>query len=298
MRDDEWVFSGYSFTDLLWIDRAGKLREGTVPQESVNDLWGAGFRHRDSRDAFLALWLEHRAEGFDGLGNGGVPTLDYPGHGQLWSRYPVQHSRLKAGTSIRQKNAYVVMEYPEVGAGRLVEELRHRLLNPVEIHAGELPKIDKASRNGTLARVGETRETATLKPAIWRALQEVRDEQLYTADANIVDMGYVYDVRMRHQTAHILVTMPHRGRPVHDFLVSQGGGRVTEGIRERLLKINGIRDVVVDLTWNPPWTVSRLTEAGRAAMGLPASSRGYDASRHERHEGTRFDSIRVDRIIE
>ena len=31
MRDDEWVFSGYSFTDTLWIDRAGKLHEGPVP---------------------------------------------------------------------------------------------------------------------------------------------------------------------------------------------------------------------------------------------------------------------------
>ena len=31
MRDDEWVFSGYSFTDTLWIDRAGKLHQGQVP---------------------------------------------------------------------------------------------------------------------------------------------------------------------------------------------------------------------------------------------------------------------------
>jgi len=44
MRDDEWVFSGYSFTDLLWIDRAGKLREGPVTREAANDLWGVGFQ--------------------------------------------------------------------------------------------------------------------------------------------------------------------------------------------------------------------------------------------------------------
>jgi metal-sulfur cluster biosynthetic enzyme len=268
MRDDEWVFSGYSFTDTLWIDRSGKLHEGPVPAEAAQDLWGVGFRHRDSRDAFLALWLEHRAEGWDGIGHNGTPILHYAGHGQLCSRYSVQHSRLKAGTSIRQKNAYLVFDYPERGAARSIEELRHRLLNPVEIRAGELPRSEKARGNNTLARIGESGDSAALKPAIWRVLREVRDEQLYTADANIVDMGYVYDVRIRHGTVQVVVTMPHRGRPVHDYLVTKGGGRVSEGIRERLLKLEGVRDVVVDLTWNPPWTVSRLTDAGRRAMGL------------------------------
>src|SRR5258708_18332406 len=49
MRDDEWVFSGYSFTDTLWIDQQGKLHEGSVPAESAQNLWGAGFYHRQSR---------------------------------------------------------------------------------------------------------------------------------------------------------------------------------------------------------------------------------------------------------
>ena len=82
-------------------------------------------------------------------------------------------------------------------------------------------------------------------------------------------MGYVYDVRVRAGVAYVLVTMPHRGRPVYDFLSTQGGGRVTEGIRDRLLKLPGVKDVVVDFTWDPPWTVARLTDAGRRAVGLP-----------------------------
>ena len=66
----------------------------------------------------------------------------------------------------------------------------------------------------------------------------------------------------------VLVTMPHRGRPVYDFLVTQGGGRVDEGIYERLMQVQGVRDVVVKFTWEPAWTVARLTPAGRAALGL------------------------------
>jgi metal-sulfur cluster biosynthetic enzyme len=81
-------------------------------------------------------------------------------------------------------------------------------------------------------------------------------------------MGYVYDVRVRGGVVTLLVTMPHRGRPVYDFLVTQGGGRVEEGIRERLLKLQGVREVFVAFTWNPPWTAARLTDAGRREMGL------------------------------
>jgi metal-sulfur cluster biosynthetic enzyme len=269
IRDDEWVFSGYSFTDTLWFDRRGKLHEGTVPKESAEDLWGVGFYNRQSHDAFVALWLEHAAEGFDGLTHGGVPTLHYDGHGQLWSRYPANHAMLKAGTSIRQKNAYLVSPFEGQDATAKLERLRHQLLNPLDAHAAELPRAAANGARGALAKPGENAETAPNKPAIWKALGEVRDEQLYNIDANIVDMGYVYDVSEHDGIVTVLVTMPHRGRPEYNFLVTAGGGRVEPGIRERLLKLKGVREVIVDFTWNPPWTVSRLTDAGRRALGLP-----------------------------
>jgi hypothetical protein len=34
------------------------------------------------------------------------------------------------------------------------------------------------------------------------------------------------------------------------------------------LKLDFVRDVVVDLTWDPAWTPARLTDAGRRALGL------------------------------
>ena len=269
MRDDEWVFSGYSFTDTVWIDHQGKLHEGSVPASSVENLWGVGFYHRQSRDAFIALWLEHTAENFDGLQHGGPPTLHYDGHGQLWSRYPANEAKLKAGASLWQKNAYVVLPYAADGAAAEIEGLRHQLLNPLEVRPGELPPSSAARAIGALARAGETRQTAPLKSAIWEMLREVRDEQLYNVDANVVDMGYVYDVRERDGVVTVLVTMPHRGRPEYNFLVTQGGGRVEHGIYERVLKLEGVRDVVVEFTWEQPWSVARLTDAGRQAMGLP-----------------------------
>jgi len=268
MRDDEWVFSGYSFTEMLWIDRQGKLHEGAVPAANGRDLWGVGFVHGVSKDFFIALRLSHTAENYDPLPHAGVPTLHYDGHGQLWSRYPVDaETTLKAGASFSQKNAYLLGGYP-AEAAELIERVRHQLMNRPAVQRGNVPRPAMARGSGTLARPGEGDDAAHLKREIWNELREIQDEQLYTANANIVDMGYVYDVRVRAGVAYVLVTMPHRGRPVHEFLVSQGGGRVSDGIRERLRKLPGVREVVVEGTWNPPWTVHRLSDAGRRTLGL------------------------------
>ena len=269
MRDDEWVFSGYSFTDPVWIDSAGRLHEGEVPAEQNEALWGVGFFNRTSRDAFVALRLVHDVVGPGNISHGGVPTMHYAGHGQLWSRYPAQKTDMKTGASFRQRNAYLLAPYPAQNAAEFYQQTRHALLHPLELRS-ELPDgLAGAVTSGqTLARNGETPDTATFKAKIWKVLREVRDEQLYAIDANVVDMGYIYDVSHRDGVVHILMTMPHRGRPVYQFFVSQGGGRVEEGIRERLLKLTGVRDVVVDFTWEPAWTSARLTDRGRAALGM------------------------------
>ncbi|WP_169980920.1 metal-sulfur cluster assembly factor [Tautonia rosea] len=271
MRDDEWVFSGYSYTNLIWFDGSGKLHDGPVPPEAANNLWGVGFYHNQSQDAFLAFWLDHRVDGHDRIDHSGSPTLSYPGHGQLWSRYPAQQTVLNAGTVFHQRNAYHLFPFSGEGDAEALEAMRHRLLNPIEPIADELPRCAHPLASGSLARQGETEEYGLQKQNIWHALHQVKDEQLYTAEASIVDLGYIYDVRVRAGVALVTVTMPHRGRPVHDFLVSQGGGRVSEGIREHVLRVEGIENVVVDLTWNPPWTVARLSNQGRAVMGLDPS---------------------------
>jgi metal-sulfur cluster biosynthetic enzyme len=259
LRDDEWVFSGYSFDEMLWMDCNGKLHEGEVPAESANDLWGIGFYSKYSRDAFVALFLEHRAENFDALFHAGAPSLHYEGHGQIWSRWAARNEpQFKKGAALIQRNAYLTMPYPEAGADR-VESLYDILKSPLEASGGELPNV-RAVSEGALARPGETPESSPLKPIIWQALSEIRDEMLYTVDANVVDMGYIYNLSERNGEVQILMTMPHKGRPEYEF--------IGQPIRERLLKLDGVNNVTIEHTWEPAWNVNRLNEAGRQAMGI------------------------------
>ena len=46
LRDDEWVFSGMSFTDIVWMGSDGKLRTGPVDTGEAENLWAVGFFNR------------------------------------------------------------------------------------------------------------------------------------------------------------------------------------------------------------------------------------------------------------
>jgi metal-sulfur cluster biosynthetic enzyme len=264
IRDDEWVFSGYSFNGTVWMDRQGKLHEGEIPEDQQQDLHGVGFFHRGSKDAFIALRLSHEAQNYDSLVSTGRP-FDYDGHGQVWARYPAGDPNFKAGAVLTQESAFLISPYEDP---REVEVVRERLLHPVHVTSAELPTNVAASSGGRLARLGETEsEGGTLKRAIWQAMRETKDAMFYSNDANVVDMGYIYDVRLEEDVAHVTLTMPHKGRPRHGFIHRPGPTPHTP-LSNRLRQIDGIRDVVIHFTWEPAWTAARVTSQGRANMGL------------------------------
>ncbi len=272
LRDDEWVFSGHSFKDSVWMGADGKLRTGEVDAEHQDNLWGVGFFNIQSKDSFIALFLEHKAEGLPALKHSGAPTMSYRWHGQLWSRYPLPGRHVPAGAVLHEKNAYVALPFTQAEGPRTIEELRRRLTNPLLTTAGTLP-IDILTRDcpGRLARPGEAGDSPIPKSALWEALRDCKDAQFYTADINVVELGLVYDVRVRGDVVTVVMAMPHRGRPRLGYF-THGSISVhptlSVPVRERLLKVPRVRQVVVEQTWEPAWNSNRLTNEGRRKLGL------------------------------
>ena len=268
MRDDEWVFSGNSFTEILWMGPDGKLRTGTPDAAMRDNLWAVGFANPQSTDSFVALFLEHRADGLPELKHNGSPSLFYKSHGQLWSRYPLPVKQVPAGAVLHQKNAYAALPFTAADGPRMLEELRHRLVNPLLVSAGEVAKNAAAKKQpGRLARLGEAGDGPVSKAALWTALRDCKDEQLYTADISVVDLGLVLDLRVRGDVVHVLMTMPHRGRPRLGYFATGSGGN-SMPVQQRLMKVPGVRKVVVEQTWEPGWNSNRLTDDGRQKLGL------------------------------
>ena len=89
----------------------------------------------------------------------------------------------------------------------------------------------------------------------WDALSEVQDPEM---PVNLVDLGMIYGISEKDGVVDVDLTFTAMGCPASEFIL--------EDVRERLLRENGVREVRVNIVWDPPWTASRMTEAGRDAL--------------------------------
>jgi metal-sulfur cluster biosynthetic enzyme len=89
------------------------------------------------------------------------------------------------------------------------------------------------------------------------ALREVQDPEM---PVNIVDLGIVYGLRETAGIVSVDLTFTAMGCPAAEFIL--------EDVRERLLHEPGVREVAVNVVWDPPWTAARMTEAGREALEM------------------------------
>ncbi|MEO5998869.1 MAG: hypothetical protein ABIN89_19010 [Chitinophagaceae bacterium] len=272
LRDDEWVFTGQSFTDMMWMGPDGKLKIGEVDKDFSDNLWGIGFFNKDNRDSFVGLFLEHRAEGMPEPRHSGSPTLYYKWHGSVWSRYPVYGKEMPAGAVLHEKNVYVTLPFTTTEGPAMIEELRHRLKNPLGVLAGTIQNDAEAKESaGRLARPGEAGDSLIPKKLLWDALRDCKDPQFYTADISIVDLGLVYDITVRGDVVKVLLAMPHRGRPLATYFTNGSNSvhnKVSMNIHDALRRVPGVREVIMEQPWYPGWSSNLLTEEGRQKLGI------------------------------
>jgi metal-sulfur cluster biosynthetic enzyme len=90
---------------------------------------------------------------------------------------------------------------------------------------------------------------------LWAALAEVQDPEM---PVSLVDLGVIYRVEEHDGSVEVDLTFTAMGCPASEFIL--------EDVRERLLQEEGVREVRINVVWNPPWTAARLTEAGRDTL--------------------------------
>ncbi|HZC06848.1 MAG TPA: metal-sulfur cluster assembly factor [Ktedonobacterales bacterium] len=92
-------------------------------------------------------------------------------------------------------------------------------------------------------------------PALWDALRDVTDPEI---PISLVDLGMIVAVDLRDGVAHITMTLTAMGCPATEY--------ITDDIRARLLKEPGIREVEIEIVWDPVWSKARLSDDGIDAM--------------------------------
>jgi metal-sulfur cluster biosynthetic enzyme len=92
---------------------------------------------------------------------------------------------------------------------------------------------------------------------VYEVLRDCYDPEL---PVNIVDLGLVYDVAVQDDNVKVVMTLTARGCPAHTF--------ISESVRVRVAKIPGVKSADVQVVWDPPWDISRMSDAAKKRLGM------------------------------
>ena len=95
------------------------------------------------------------------------------------------------------------------------------------------------------------------KDDIIGALKTVFDPEI---PVNIWDMGLIYDIDITDAGVVIKMTFTSPTCPMMEELLAQ--------VRDAVQRVVGQTPVRVDLVWDPPWDLSRMSDAARLELDL------------------------------
>ena len=97
-----------------------------------------------------------------------------------------------------------------------------------------------------------------LRNEVIAAISEIFDPEI---PVNIYELGLIYDVHVGEEGKVDLVmtlTSPHC--PVAEILPGQ--------VKTRVELVEGVNEVELELTWEPPWTPENMSEAAKLELGF------------------------------
>jgi FeS assembly SUF system protein len=101
-------------------------------------------------------------------------------------------------------------------------------------------------------------DTEALKEKVIECLQTIYDPEI---PVNIYELGLVYEVDiMPINNVQIVMTLTAPSCPAAQSLPIE----VDQKVRE----IEGVNDVYVSVTWDPPWDKSMMSEAAQLQLGF------------------------------
>ncbi|VAX07656.1 PaaD-like protein (DUF59) involved in Fe-S cluster assembly [hydrothermal vent metagenome] len=102
----------------------------------------------------------------------------------------------------------------------------------------------------------ETRKI--LQEKVVERLREIYDPEI---PVDIYELGLIYEVNVAEDAnVEIIMTLTTPHCPVAESMPGD--------VQIRAQDVDGVRDVHVELVWDPPWTIYMMSEAARLEMGF------------------------------
>ncbi len=108
-----------------------------------------------------------------------------------------------------------------------------------------------AERDGT--------QMTEIEVEIVEALKTIFDPEI---PVNIVELGLIYGVEVDKDTGNVDIemTLTTPACPV--------AGTLPGEVETKVKTVEGVNEVVVELVWDPPWSMERLSEAAKLTLGV------------------------------
>jgi FeS assembly SUF system protein len=102
-------------------------------------------------------------------------------------------------------------------------------------------------------------EYAPMQQRVIDALRTIFDPEL---PVNIYDLGLIYDLQVDEDEGRVVIqmTLTAPACPVAETFPAV--------VEDEVFSLAGVRDVSIELVWEPPWTKERMTEAARLELGM------------------------------
>lgn len=97
------------------------------------------------------------------------------------------------------------------------------------------------------------------KEKILQELKTVIDPEL---NINIVDLGLIYDIGIDESKGEIVVTMTLTTPGCPLSMVFE------EWVPEAVKKVEGVKDVRMNLVWEPAWSPDKLSDEAKEMLGI------------------------------
>lgn len=97
-----------------------------------------------------------------------------------------------------------------------------------------------------------------LADAIKEVLDNVFDPEI---PVSIVELGLVYEIHVKKDgTAKVIMTLTAPNCPV--------AGAIIDEVQQKIEKVDGVKNSLVELTFEPPWDRSMMSDTARLELGF------------------------------
>jgi len=94
------------------------------------------------------------------------------------------------------------------------------------------------------------------KEKVFEALKKVYDPEI---PVDVVNLGLVYDVSIDGDKVAVKMTTTASGCPVGNYMVAQA--------KRAIGRLEGVKEIDVELVSDPPWQESMISEEGKRMLG-------------------------------